>query len=319
MALHIKTSLSFLPLAIFLICGFWTCPGRAISDAECFVKYNCGTSTARAPNPSNASQIKINPSAVPTEKGYGIETIFYKGEYDFGLVRGTGRVGAALSPSNTENTFFGAPGFESSDSLLLRKTESEKYPNQKLNLAAAMNLVDKKGQGFGRYSLNVGVMAKYNKLTHGVTPGAGVNGVLGAMRFGYSIYNDQAQIEQPDPTMESLRFSYQVQTYNVGLNLSSLNLDYSHLWMTLDSTDPITVDIYSASLTVSRFIFTAAQRFENSVIPNYNYQTRLLEDRKDKIETFGGIQYVASANIVVGALYNYYLLREIAGTVSIFF
>jgi hypothetical protein len=298
-------------------------PAQAVWDLECYIKNNCSRGwNGSTSNPSTGSQVKINPSAVPTEAGFGIEGLFFKSEVDVSVVRGTGRVGAALSPSNSEETFFGPPGFEDQIKLYERKTLSEKYPNQKVTLAGAVSLVDHAGSGLRTFSLKLGVMGKYNKLLKNISPGAGLNGVLGPLTFGGSVYNDETQLEDPlvPGGPNTTRIGYQVQTYNVGVFLSSLILDYSHLQLKIPDDPAISeVTLLTASLMVSKFILTVAKRTENSPRLSYNYQTKLLEDKLIKEETFGGVQYKMNKNLMFGGFYNYYLLREISVSATLFF
>ncbi|RYZ67520.1 MAG: hypothetical protein EOP09_10905, partial [Proteobacteria bacterium] len=163
-------------------------------DWECYLNNGCRSSSGRSSgNPSSGGQIRINPAAVPTEKGFGIEGIYFSPEIDVSLVRGLGRVGAAISPSNSEETFFGPPGFEDSSMYLYRHVDLKKYPNQKYTLAAAGKLIDKYGSGDTQLNLNLGVMGKYNKFTTNVSPGLGLNGTFGPVSFGGSYYMDETQ------------------------------------------------------------------------------------------------------------------------------
>jgi len=300
----------------FVIIGFSSI-AKALTDLECYRQPGC-RSRSYTTNPSTGSQVRINPSAVPTERGMGLEGIFYRDEADFSIVRGLGRVGAAISPSNSEETFFGPPGFEVPDDYLKRKKYQTKYPGQKVTLATAFDVAKRTGSGIHSYALKIGVMGRYNQLTKNVSPGAGVSGIFGPITFGGSIYNDESQMDyrsygsilQPVTT-------YQVQTYNVGLFLHSLILDYSHLQVR--ATDISTVKLLTASLTYKKMILTASRRSEESSRPGFNYQTKKLEVEKIKEEIFGGIQYNMNRHIMLGVLYNYYLLREYSGSVTLFF
>jgi hypothetical protein len=113
---------------------------------------------------------------------------------------------------------------------------------------------------------------------------------------------------------------YQVQTYGVGLYLTSLSLDYSHLALQDEVGDlPIKVDLLTASLVVKKLIFTASCRREDSQVQAYNPQTKALKNQQLKTEYFGGVQFTVTKNIMVGALYNYYLLHEFSGALTLFF
>lgn len=291
----------------------------ARAETNCYLINEC-TNYRRDPSssPSPGTQVKINPSAVPTDKGYGIEAIYFDRDTDLSLIRGNGRMGAALSPSNSEETFFGSPGFELPEDLFKRKEEKDKFSSQKMTLAAAFDIADRKGNSFRRYALKLGAMTKYNKLTGNVTPGGGLQAVWGPLTAGYSLYSDQSELNFGGGFTQTIK--YNVQTYNMGLYLTSLILNYSHLRLeTEDKTYLATVRLYTASLSLGKFIFTASQRIEDSPAPYYNYQTRELEDKKIKYEYFGGIQYSLSKNFLLGALYNYFLLREYSISGTLFF
>lgn len=295
---------------------------KADFDLKCYLKDNCnGKSGGTSSNPSTGGQVKINPSAVPTDAGYGIEGLFYKDEVDVALIRGTGRVGAAISPSNSDETFFGPPGFENTQDLYERKRLAEKYPNQKYTLAAAMNVVDSRGSGLKSFNLKLGAMIKYNKLTQAFTPGAGFNGVLGPITFGASMYGDQTQLTDPyyGDAVKTL-IKYQVQTYNVGIFLSSFILDYSHLKLeVLEDPNPAEVTLLTASLLIDKFIITVAKRTEESQQLSYNYETKQLEQKLTKETYFGGVQYRVNKNIMLGLFNNYYMLREYSFSTTFFF
>lgn len=282
----------------------------------------CSKSSSRnSGNPSAGAQVKINPSAVPTDEGFGIEGLFFKDEVDLAIIRGTGRVGAAISPSNSEETFFGPPGFENSEDLNQRKYQSEKYPNQKYTLAAAASIVDNKKSGLKAFNLKIGAMAKYNKLTKGIRTGGGLNGIIGPLTFGASAYNDQTQLN--DETLgEELKtnINYQVQTYNLGLFLNSVILDYSHLKLMLpEDPDPAEITLVTISLLIKRLTLIAAKRTEDSSRLSYNYEIEQLESKKIKEDYFGGLQYRLNKTLMVGSFYNYYLLRELSFSATLFF
>lgn len=305
---------------LFVLCV--QAPQQAFAETNCYLINECSHFHRDPSSPSPGTQVKINPSAVPTDKGFGVEVIYFSDGGDFSLVRGNGRMGAALSPSNSEETFFGAPGFETNEELLDRKINKKKFPNQKYTLAAAFDIVDRKGSGFNRYSLKLGAMAKYNTLTKNVTPGAGLNGVWGPFSIGYSIYGDETQVDLGGGTTNTIK--YQVQTYNIGLYLNSLILNYANLRLKT-AEDPLygeyvaTVHLYTASLTLGKFILTASKRLEDSDAPAFNYETDQLEPQKIKEEYFGGVQYSLTKNFMLGVLYNYYLLREASATATLFF
>lgn len=298
----------------------------AFSEVDCYKYDGCiGSTSSRggavSSNPSFGNQIRLNPSAVPTDNTIGLEAIYYKQDTDLSLVKGLGRVGAGISPSNNEETFFGPPAIETDQELLDRKTAKDKYKQQKLTLATAFSLFKGKGSGLSASSLQVGVMGKYNYLTNSANYGFGLNGTLGPMSFSYSSYEDQTQISAYYLGMSSpLNVKYKVRTLGAGLYLGSLLLDYAILSMSQDNTNSfMTVRLTNASLLIKKFMITASRRDEDSFRSNYNFSTQALETQQQKVEYFGGLQIFATGQLMVGVLYNYYLLHETSFIGTYFF
>ena len=310
---------------VFLLSSF-TASLVLAKDIKCYIYANCGPGSRAGvvSNPSTGNQIRINPSAVPTAKGYGLEGIYYNSDVDFSIVRGIGRIGAAISPSNSDETFFGTPGFEINENLLERKTEGQKYPNQKINLATAFVIAEKSKSTFNSYALKFGVMGKYNKLTKHVNGGAGLSGLLGPLTFGASEYRDESLLDYTLAGSDMLEVvKYKVRTYSVGLSVESLLLDVSklHYQDPQNSVDELTssVRIVTLSYNYKKFIFTTSNRMEDSARLAYNYETKMLEARQKKNSNFHAVQFIANKYITLGVLYNYYLLRDYAVTATIFY
>ena len=284
-----------------------------------FCGYVTGNRNSTTPaSPTKSSSININPSAVPIEKGFGVETIAYKGAYDFSIVKGLGRVGAAISPSNTEETFFGPPGFELPEDFLERKIERNKYPSQKLTLATAFNIYENKKKDLKRFELNLGIMGKYNKVSSKAYPGAGITGIAGPITFGYSVYGDEFVIDYNLYGLDrKSSIQYAVETYSVGVFLSSIAIDYSVL--RLVASDVATVSLLTATLVHRWGLFTIAARRELSNRPAYDYTTKTLESREKKEEAFAGAQVSLGKYFMVGGFYNYYALRELSLGATLFF
>lgn len=161
-------------------------------------------------------------------------------------------------------------------------------------------------------------MGKYNKPAESTTLGAGLNAILNPFSLGLSVYDDVAQIRYTSFQAENIR--HRIQTANMGLHLSSLILGYSQLnLVTTDRTYEAKVNLYTASLLLKNFITTIAKRVEDSPAPGFNYSTYDLENKQIKEDYFGGFQLILSKHVTVEILYNYYLLREYAATITIFF
>lgn len=159
--------------------------------------------------------------------------------------------------------------------------------------------------------LNLGIIAKYNTVSHDVLPGAGLGLTLGPFTFGASKSEDKYILEKDKYGFaEDLPIPYNIETVSFGIFLNSLALDYSEMKITYQNDEPSRVSLITASLLLKKVILTAAQRREDSYRPAYNYNTKTLETQRIKYEYFGGIQVGLTRTIMLGAFYNYYLLRE---------
>jgi hypothetical protein len=280
-----------------------------------------GRSTSAPAYPSNNSRITVNPSAVPTDEGFGAEAIVYRGYWDLSIVKGTGRVGAAISPSNGEESFFGPPGFEERSVYLNRKARQEKYTQQKYVLATAMNLYSSKSDGLARFSLSAGVAGRYNKLTKAITPGAGLTGILGPFTFGFAYSQDETQIDpaldKPDVPAHAFRSSSE--TLSIGLYLNSLAIDYSLMKVYGEGLGNFQVGLLTSSLLLKRAILTASIRQELSNRPKFDRETATLLDESTKTNLFLGVQVTVTKTVMLGVFYNYYLLDEISAGGTLFF
>jgi hypothetical protein len=299
-----------------------------VFSGECYAGWVCGShddcnpgkksdSVAKTGDPSKGNAIRVNPAAVPLEVNYGIEALMYKTDFDFLFVKGLGRVGAAISPSNSEETFFGPPGLEDPDVYLKRKQDAEKYKTSKITLATAINAYSNKRTDMRRLDVNVGVMLKYDRDTSTANLGGGLNGVIGPFTFGYSIYGDQTRVDDPaygapaSPSGNPAGYpivKYGVETYSAGIFLESFIFDYSVLHLV--TTEVSTVTVLTASLLVGKAIITASKRSEESDRVAYDFETKSLKNEKTKNDVFAGVQYRVSDAVMVGAFYNYYLLHE---------
>lgn len=262
--------------------------------------------------------MRINPSAVPLEKGFGAEAIHYKGTFDFALVQGLGRVGAAISPSNSEETFFGPPGFELPEDHLARKRARDKFQGTKLTLATAFGLIENRKTGLRRFETNLGVMAKHNQATGQTTPGAGISGIAGPFTFGYSAYQDHHRFDEEDfAPLEPPRVDYTVETYSVGLFLNAIAIDYSHLRLLTNDLD--TVTLITATIFTPEALFTFGHRTEESHRPGFDFTTEALAATEKKVEHFVGAQADVTRHLMLGVFYNYYLVRELSLGMTVFF
>lgn len=284
---------------------------------KCWLKTGSSSSPAY---PSKSTQFKINPSAVPVEKGFGIETILFSAGADFSLVKGLGRVGAAISPTANQETFFGPPGFELPEDYLARMREEEKYQNQVMSLASAFSVYSNKSKGLKRFQLNLGIMGKYNRLTHGITPGGGLSVIGGPFTAGFSMSQDQSQIKLIEGALQETHvLKYQTQTFSGGIFLNSVALDYSHQKLIFEDDEEINITLITGSIILRKWILTLANRKEESDRLAYDFKTRELKTEMIKYETFGGVQFSATKVLMLGIFHNYYLMRELSAGITLFF
>lgn len=283
---------------------------------------NCGLygrGRSAPTSPSRSSGISINPSAVPVEKGFGGEFIYYDSSFDVALVRGTGRVGAAISPTNGEESFFGPPGFENDIDYLDRQIAKGKFKSQKITLATAATVLANKKKGLKRVDVGLGVLGRYNRLSKAYDFGGGATVVAGPFTAGYALGNDEYVHVDPWDAKLRLRFPYQVETVSAGVSLSNVAIDWSRLKVIVENETPVLITLITGSIFVKRLILTAAQRIEESDRPVYDEDTESLILQRTKKNFFAGFQFAANDNILLGTFYNYYLLKELSLGLTVFF
>lgn len=284
-----------------------------------------GSSSSATSSASRGGKIRMNPAVLPVAKGFGAEFLYFDQSVDFALVKGLGRIGAAISPSNSEETFFGPPGFEFNADLLARKQGHHKFPSQKYTFATAFGLFNSGGGSSAKkFSLNLGVMAKLNRLDGTFTGGGGLSGIAGPFTFGYSRYSDHTVLESPAVFPSTLpnrtAFNYTVETFSLGAYIDFLAVDYSLLKVLADaSTSDSTVTLLTATVLFKRALLTVAQRAEQIPRSTYNYDKNILEIVDRKIDYFGGFQYAVAEPLLLGLFYNYYLVRDLSVGATIFF
>ena len=260
----------------------------------------------------------MNPSAVPTDDTFGVETIYFKNSFDFALVKGLGRVGAAVSPSNNEETFFGVPAFESAADFLTRMQNGDKYQSQKVTLATGFSILDNRQSGLSRFHLEIGVIGKFNRADSHVLPGAGVSVILGPVTFGYATSLDEFITDSTSiPPSQTVGFS--TETFSAGIYLSSFAIDYSLLKIYAPGLDDYNITLITGSLFLKRWIFTAANRREDSARMAYDFSSRSLVSERIKYNFFGGVQFAITKHLMIDAFYDYYLLDDFSIGATLFF
>lgn len=301
---------------VFLVVMFCSSSVLASGPADhymCGEHDYCGYSglySQKSPGPTKSDAIRINPAAVPVETITGIETIYYRGSFDFALVKGFGRVGAAISPSNSEATFFGPPADEDPSDFYARMVARSKFDSQKYTAALGVNLLSNDGGSFSSVHVNAGVMARYIAFSRTLMPGLGLQASFGPLYVGGAFVRDQ---QEPLNVIEDDTLS----TFSAGLSLDSVLLDYSVMNVAGDFA--ATASVATATVFINRFILTAARREVKSTSLGFDFSTNFPVAQNDKVEWFGGAQVRILPFLVGGVFYNYYLLHEVSFGATFFF
>ncbi len=305
-------------IAVLLLMSCFSASAELCDASKKFCGYWPGSSGGSGTGaPTRGGKIKVNPAAVPVEKGTGLEMILFDGA-DFALVKGFGRVGAGISLSNSEDTFFGAPGIELPEDNLTRHDKQKKFNSQKFTLATAVKVYDNKKNGMKQFEANLGIMGKYNTLTKSTLGGAGVAGKMGFFTYGYGVYRDETRLDYGRYGLTDKPVTgFYVETASIGVFLHSVALDYAILRMV--TNDVWTTKVLTASLLLKKTILTLATRTETSSRPAYNTSRKVLELKEDKNDIFLGAQFNVGKHWMLGLFYNYYTLHELALGVTVFF
>lgn len=192
------------------------------------------------------------------------------------------------------------------------------FEQLKVALGVAASLFDNEQKGFTRVGFTVGALGRYIGDSKTVKPGGGATLALGPLTLGGAYSLDETKMgtrgDQEPWTIQSTSTSL-----TVGLTLGSLMLDYTKLTAKRETGAETNVELASLNLLLRRFVISGAYRIEHSPRGGYDEKTRTLYTKPVKESIFGGIQYNLLSFVQVGAFYNYFLLEEVSGGVTIFF
>jgi len=288
--------------------------------------------SAGASVPSISTAAFNNPAAISLTRGLGVETIMHQGIGQVGLVTGTGRVGAAFSNSPTSGTFFGNQAIESTNSLRLRTLSGKKFEEDKLSLAAGVNLFG----GKSKKGLQADIGAVYRKQNelkedyHGVGLTLGFNKFISIGASQYTnVYYENLRGEKgelvdqfgniydvlysDDPSNET-RVNYRVTNFTYSLKFSKFAIDHI-VFKTIYEDDeelPDYVKIYNISYFYKKWIITYGRRFEESDREIYDDELEEFVVERDKSAGFLGFQSALGNNFIVGVYVNYYLMNDLS-------
>ena len=260
----------------------------------------------------------LNPASVPVKDAQGLAAIYYKIRPQFLFVKGTGRIGAAVSPSNGDDTFFGNPSFETNTDYLYRRQNKFPFQQTKVALGLAASVFDNEGSMWTRIQLSIGVLGRYIQASNNITPGLGVTFLAGPLQLSAAISKDETGISAEGSVPASIQKD-QTTSISATLPLGNVVLDYTKLALTPETGNPVNVDLANITVLLERFIFSAAYRIEKSDRPGFDEGTQSLITKNAKEDIFGSIQYSVFSFAQVGVFYNYFLLSEVSGGLTVFF
>jgi hypothetical protein len=248
-------------------------------------------------------------------KGVGLETLVY-GDLDFSIVSGSGRIGAGLSASNSDETFFGNSAKESTTDYQNRKRAGEKYSIDKYSLSVGASLMGKKKKK-SLFDLSAGFIAKYNDERSKFLPGASLSGSFWLISFGFSYLKDDGY---RDPVvynnLSKEYYNYDVLVYSAGLSLPYINYDYTYF--VNDSPASHRVAIHSVAMFYKSYIFSFGRKKEESDRLHYNEDSKTFTESASIYDTFYGVQYRHRKRFMLGVYHNYYLVNDITLGLTIF-
>lgn len=288
-------------------------PCRHIKIPSCGNRFSINKTTGSSQSTSGTA-FSI-PSSMADVRGLGIEGIIWDG-IEASIVTGNGKVGAGVSSSNTDDTFFGNTAKEYFQDYRDRISNDEggRYKFKKMSLGLATRIY----QGKKKYiHVNGGVISKYISSTSHWHFGGSLSGVIGPLNLGYARFKDEGQRTNLGASglRESLEFN--VDTYTVGLNLPFISFDYT--LFRNDLSEENKVEIYSYGLFLYKWMVSYGRRVETSTRQQYDFETKQFSSVERKWSSFFGVQYRTSRKWVFGAMANYYLNNELSFVVTGFF
>lgn len=279
---------------------------------------NCGNRASinkgvGASRPSSSSTFNF-PSSMASIKGFGVEGILWDG-VDVSLVSGNGKVGAGISTSNSDDTFFGNTAKEFTEDYENRiQSDNGKYKSKKYTFVSAIKLYKTK-KGF--FTVNVGAIGKYVEDTSNIQLGGGGSISLGPLNVGYSRYKDEGTAMTLDSNLLRQPTVFYVDSYSVGLNLPFITFDYSLFDNRVNGGEK--VHIYSGGFFISKLIFSYGRRLEESSRRKYDFQNKQFYSHDRKWSSFAGVQWKFKKKWMAGLLSNYYLNQELSLILTGFF
>ncbi|OUR99564.1 hypothetical protein A9Q84_00660 [Halobacteriovorax marinus] len=266
-----------------------------------------------ASRPTSSSSFS-SPASMASVKGFGVEAITWDG-FEFSFVTGNGKVGAGVSSSNSDDTFFGNTAKELTEDYEGRiQSDNGKYKSKKYTFATALSLYKTK-KGF--FSINLGLIGKYVEETSNIHLGGGLGLSLGPLNLGYSRFKDEGTATTLDSNSLRTATEFYVDSYSLGLNLPFITFDYTLFTNRISTVEK--VHIYSGGFFYRKFIFSYGRKLEISDRRKYDFENKAFYTYDRKWSSFAGVQYKFKKKWVAGLLSNYYLNQELSLILTGFF
>jgi hypothetical protein len=288
-------------------------PCKHIKLPSCGNRFSINKTTGSSQSTSG-SAFSI-PSSMADIKGFGLETIIWDG-LEGSIISGNGKVGAGVSSSNTDDTFFGNTAKEYTQDYIDRvvRKEGGRYKFDKLSLGLATTLFQTKKKFV---KINAGIISKYISSTSNWHFGGSLSSSIGPLNLGYARFRDEGQKETLDSSNQRQPLKFSVETYTLGLNLPYISFDYTMFDNKI--TPKNRVEIYSAGFFYYKWMISYGRRVETSNRDAYDFEEKVFHDTQRKWSSFFGLQYRTSRKWVFGAMANYYLKNELSFVVTGFF
>ena len=244
----------------------------------------------------------INPASIPTSlTPVGIEVFTSNGDFNFALIKGQGKFGAALSSSETSSNFFSnINNYEAATTASLSKSSTNNgayVPN--LNFGIAVPLISTNGPS--KVVPILGISVKRNKDTGTYKQTAGLS-------LNTSIVHAGASIEK-DTNGE------QVFNASIGARIWRLMFDFTYfenMKTTYSTSDRTT--IFSSSLLWGNLEMDYAYRYQKNSMPTYGTSITY-----SKFHNLFGAQYKISDKFSCGVFHNYILDVDWSFVARLFF
>lgn len=313
------TLIKFTSILLLIIFLHGCSSGQSGRPCEWFAILQCpGDNTPegnfRFAQPSQTGQTNLNPALIDTETKVGIEVLNFRKYWDANLITGTGRTGSAFSSTNTDGTFFGNIPIETFEDRNRRQNKNRPFKTRKRILAysvKALSLVPLENKR-DLFSLRLGANGRYNQDTGRISPGFGGGITIWRFFLGAAGFKDDFRDKVSQTTNR-----YRVSSYTASFMHQYLSVAYSFVYTHANNANKL--KILSASSVLGPFIFSYGRRWEIQHEPAEMFERRAPPAVSEKtVRHFAGVQLNFFDRIFVGGYWNYYLLKGLTATVTLF-